>query len=81
MKTRQNAVYSSTIRQQLLRGIVRFADVQLQKSGFAIEQQRICNQQVVGSNPTAGSLVNHGISKPRKILLGHFLDTFAILRT
>jgi hypothetical protein len=33
-KTRQNAVYSSTIRQQLLRGVVRFTDVRLQKSGL-----------------------------------------------
>src|SRR5689334_15758486 len=34
MKTRQNAVYSSTIRQQVLRGIALFADVRLQKSGL-----------------------------------------------
>ena len=53
-----------------------------ENAGIAqLVEQLICNQQVVGSNPTAGSLVNRGISTMRKILLGHFLDTFAIRRT
>src|SRR6266481_10061337 len=36
----------------------------------------LCNQQVVGSNPTAGSLVNRGFAQMEKncawTLLGHF---------
>jgi hypothetical protein len=39
-------------------------------------ERLICNQQVVGSNPTAGSLVNRGFAQMEKncawTLLGHF---------
>jgi len=42
-------------------------------------QMMICNQQVAGSNPTAGSLVNRGFCELIEFLLGHFLDTFARL--
>jgi hypothetical protein len=41
-------------------------------------EQLICNQQVVGSNPTAGSLVNRGSASKDEPLLGHFLDTFSV---
>jgi hypothetical protein len=34
------------------------------------------NQQVVGSNPTAGSIVNRDLLHEIALLLGHFLDTF-----
>ena len=54
----------------------RFA---LVNAGIAqLVEQLICNQQVVGSNPTAGSLVNRDFRGPKKVLLGHFLDTFAL---
>jgi hypothetical protein len=48
----------------------RFTEV---SAGIAqLVEQLICNQQVVGSNPTAGSLVNRGISMAGENLLGHF---------
>jgi len=52
----------------------------LVKAGIAqLVEQLICNQQVVGSNPTAGSLVKRGsASKRQSPLLGHFLDTFSV---
>ena len=40
-------------------------------------EQLICNQQVVGSNPTAGSLVKRDFSESRKSLLGHLLGIAA----
>ena len=39
-------------------------------------EQLICNQQVVGSNPTAGSLVNQRLADGSKTSLGHFLATY-----
>ena len=42
-------------------------------------EQLICNQQVVGSNPTAGSLVNPEFFPLVSAALGHFLDTCSIL--
>ena len=39
-------------------------------------EQLICNQQVVGSNPTAGSIVNRGFSRLQRVLLGHFLAIY-----
>jgi hypothetical protein len=38
----------------------------------------LCNQQVVGSNPTAGSIVNGSWEFQPAELLGHFLDTFTV---
>src|SRR5260370_21529198 len=48
-----------------------------ENAGIAqLVEQLICNQQVVGSNPTAGSLVNRGLRFHRTgfawTLLGHF---------
>lgn len=37
------------------------------------------DKAVVGSNPTAGSLVNRGLAPKPVLQLGHFLDTFDIL--
>ena len=39
-------------------------------------EQLICNQQVVGSNPTAGSLVKRDWPIVPKSWLGHFLATY-----
>src|SRR5438132_9406703 len=39
-------------------------------------EQLICNQQVVGSNPTAGSIVNQRLVDSSKCPLGHFLATY-----
>jgi hypothetical protein len=38
----------------------------------------IGNQQIVGSNPTAGSLVKRGLDSMSACVLGHFLDTFQV---
>jgi hypothetical protein len=47
-------------------------------------EQLICNQQVVGSNPTAGSLVKRAVSDIAEscawTLLGHFCDSGSINR-
>jgi hypothetical protein len=44
-----------------------------ENAGIAqLVEQLICNQQVVGSNPTAGSLVNQGSTSKWEDLLGHF---------
>ncbi len=39
-------------------------------------EQLICNQQVIGSSPIAGSLVNRGQSRRSDFALGHFLAFF-----
>ena len=50
--------------------------VYLSNAGIAqLVEQLICNQQVVGSNPTAGSILNRSL--PPNILQG-FLDTFGV---
>src|SRR5205823_9776371 len=40
-------------------------------------EQLICNQQVVGSNPTAGSIVNRESASNDERLLGHFFGSRA----
>jgi hypothetical protein len=53
-------------------------DLEYSSNNFCRFLMLIRNQQVVGSNPTAGSLVNRGLILIRRRLLGHFLDTFAL---
>ena len=49
-----------------------------ENAGIAqLVEQLICNQQVVGSNPTAGSIVNRGSAITGEISLGHFLATYS----
>ena len=53
-----------------------------EKAGIAqLVEQLICNQQVVGSNPTAGSLVNRGLIPSARraawTLLRHFFGSRA----
>jgi hypothetical protein len=51
----------------------------LVKAGIAqLVEQLICNQQVVGSNPTAGSIVIREAACLHSGLIGHFLDAFPV---
>jgi hypothetical protein len=40
-------------------------------------EQLICNQQVVGSNPTAGSIVKRDSGTKAVIMLDHFWTTYS----
>jgi hypothetical protein len=44
-------------------------------------EQLICNQQVVGSNPTAGSIVNRSFPELLTVVLGHPCDSETVFLT